>query len=155
RLDRDSRARGLRLRQYPRGKAELHVGDLRHHHPVRPARCRGVSPPARQAVLTHPDREYDPLIGEQAVRASRRPLRRPDDGAAAPVNLLDFACLSPYNLPRLEPDPLRTRLQFLSLPLTLTALLLLFGGCSAIGDLFKQKPQALMPAGDLYAQGEM
>jgi len=50
---------------------------------------------------------------------------------------------------------LRTRLQFLSLPLTLTALLLLFGGCSAIGDLFKQKPQALMPAGDLYAQGEM
>jgi outer membrane protein assembly factor BamD len=50
---------------------------------------------------------------------------------------------------------LRTRLQFLSFPLALTASLLLFGGCSAISDLFKQKPQALMPAGDLYAQGEM
>jgi outer membrane protein assembly factor BamD len=50
---------------------------------------------------------------------------------------------------------LRTRLKLLSFPLALTALLLLFGGCSAISDLFKQKPQALMPAGDLYAQGEM
>jgi outer membrane protein assembly factor BamD len=47
------------------------------------------------------------------------------------------------------------RLKFLSVPSTLMALLLLLGGCSAIGDLFKQKPQALMPAADLYAQGEM
>ena len=47
------------------------------------------------------------------------------------------------------------RLNFLSVPSALTALLLLLGGCSAIGDFFRQRPQALLPAADLYAQGEM
>ncbi len=50
---------------------------------------------------------------------------------------------------------MQTRLHFLSAPSALLALLLLLGGCSAVGDLFKQRPQALMPAADLYAQGEM
>jgi len=36
----------------------------------------------------------------------------------------------------------------------LVALLLLLGGCSAIGDFLKPRPQALPPASDLYAQGE-
>jgi outer membrane protein assembly factor BamD len=36
----------------------------------------------------------------------------------------------------------------------LLALVLLTGGCSAIKDYFRQRPQALLPAGDLYAQGE-
>ena len=53
------------------------------------------------------------------------------------------------------PDPLLMRLNFLSVPSALTALLLLLGGCSAIGDFFRQRPQALLPAADLYAQGEM
>src|SRR5215472_10426988 len=34
------------------------------------------------------------------------------------------------------------------------ALLLLLGGCTAITNMFKPKPQALLPAADLYAQGE-
>jgi outer membrane protein assembly factor BamD len=34
------------------------------------------------------------------------------------------------------------------------AVVLLLGGCSAISDLFKPRPQALLPAADLYAQGE-
>ncbi len=46
------------------------------------------------------------------------------------------------------------RLNFLSVPSGLMAFLLLLGGCSAIGNLFKQRPQALLPAADLYAQGE-
>ena len=36
----------------------------------------------------------------------------------------------------------------------LLALILLLGGCSAIGDWFRQRPQPLPPAGDLYSQGE-
>jgi len=36
----------------------------------------------------------------------------------------------------------------------LVALLLLLGGCSAIGDFLEPRPQALPPASDLYAQGE-
>jgi len=46
------------------------------------------------------------------------------------------------------------RLNFLSVPSALMALVLLLGGCSAIADYFKQRPQPLPPAGDLYAQGE-
>jgi outer membrane protein assembly factor BamD len=48
-----------------------------------------------------------------------------------------------------------TRRHFLSSPLALAAVILVFGGCTAISDFFKPKPQALMPAADLYAQGEM
>jgi outer membrane protein assembly factor BamD len=70
------------------------------------------------------------------------------------VKVLDFARLPTYNLPRLEPDPLRTRRQFLSVFPTLIAVVLLLGGCSAISDLLKPRPQALLPAADLYAQGE-
>ena len=47
-----------------------------------------------------------------------------------------------------------TRLRFLSAPSVLMALLLLLGGCTAITSMFKPKPQALLPAADLYAQGE-
>jgi outer membrane protein assembly factor BamD len=47
------------------------------------------------------------------------------------------------------------RLNFLSVPSGLMALLLLLGGCSAVGNLLKQRPQALLPAADLYSQGEM
>ena len=49
---------------------------------------------------------------------------------------------------------MRTRLQLLSVPPALLAVLLLLGGCSAIGDIFRPRPQALLPAADLYAQGE-
>jgi outer membrane protein assembly factor BamD len=34
------------------------------------------------------------------------------------------------------------------------AVVLLLGGCSAVSDLFTPRPQALLPAADLYAQGE-
>ena len=34
------------------------------------------------------------------------------------------------------------------------ALVVLLGGCATIGDMFRQKPQALLPAGDLYQLGE-
>ncbi len=34
------------------------------------------------------------------------------------------------------------------------AVVLLLGGCSAVSDFFKPRPQALLPAADLYAQGE-
>jgi outer membrane protein assembly factor BamD len=34
------------------------------------------------------------------------------------------------------------------------AVVLLLGGCSAISDFLKPRPQALLPAADLYAQGE-
>lgn len=49
---------------------------------------------------------------------------------------------------------MRTRRRFLSVPPALVAVVLLLGGCSAISDLFKPRPQALLPAADLYAQGE-
>ena len=43
------------------------------------------------------------------------------------------------------------RLNFLP---ALLALLLLLGGCSSLFDFFKQRPQPLLPAGDLYTRGE-
>jgi outer membrane protein assembly factor BamD len=46
------------------------------------------------------------------------------------------------------------RRHFLSAPSALMAVVLLFGGCSAVSDFFKPRPQALLPAADLYAQGE-
>jgi outer membrane protein assembly factor BamD len=46
------------------------------------------------------------------------------------------------------------RLKSLTALSALLALVLLAGGCSAIADFFRQRPQALLPAGDLYAQGE-
>jgi outer membrane protein assembly factor BamD len=46
------------------------------------------------------------------------------------------------------------RLNSFSAPSALLALILLLGGCSAIADYFRQRPQPLLPAGDLYAQGE-
>jgi len=46
------------------------------------------------------------------------------------------------------------RLNSLSAPPALLALLLLLGGCSAIADFFRQRPQPLPPAVDLYSQGE-
>jgi len=46
------------------------------------------------------------------------------------------------------------RLNSRSVSSALVALLLLLGGCSAIGDFLKPRPQALPPASDLYAQGE-
>jgi outer membrane protein assembly factor BamD len=49
---------------------------------------------------------------------------------------------------------LRTRRHFLWFPPALIAVVLLLGGCSAISDFFKPRPQALLPAADLYAQGE-
>jgi outer membrane protein assembly factor BamD len=45
------------------------------------------------------------------------------------------------------------RVNFWSIPSALLAILLL-GGCSTIIDFFKQRPQPLPPAGELYAQGE-
>jgi outer membrane protein assembly factor BamD len=39
-------------------------------------------------------------------------------------------------------------------PSALLALLLLLGGCSAIADYFRQRPQPLLPAVDLSGQGE-
>ncbi len=36
----------------------------------------------------------------------------------------------------------------------LASLLLLGGGCSTLADWLKQRPQALLPAGDLYTMGE-
>jgi outer membrane protein assembly factor BamD len=41
-----------------------------------------------------------------------------------------------------------------AVPALLVALLLLLGGCSSLADFFRQQPQPLPPAGDLYAQGE-
>jgi outer membrane protein assembly factor BamD len=46
------------------------------------------------------------------------------------------------------------RLNSLSVPPFLLAMLLLVGGCSTIADLFRQRPQPLPPASDLYTQGE-
>ena len=45
------------------------------------------------------------------------------------------------------------RVNFWSVPAVLLALLLL-GGCSSLLDFFKQRPQPLPPASELYAQGE-
>jgi outer membrane protein assembly factor BamD len=51
-------------------------------------------------------------------------------------------------------DPWPMRLKFLSVPATLLSLLLLLGGCETISDFFRQRPQALPPASELYAEGE-
>src|SRR6266581_2465868 len=45
------------------------------------------------------------------------------------------------------------RVNFWSIPSALLALLLL-GGCSTVVDFFKQRPQPLPPASELYTQGE-
>ena len=45
-------------------------------------------------------------------------------------------------------------LKFLSVPTVLMALIALLTGCSTLSDWIKQRPAALPPAGDLYAQGE-
>jgi len=46
------------------------------------------------------------------------------------------------------------RLNFLAVSSGLLALTLLLGGCSTLADWLKQRPQPLLPAGDLYALGE-
>ena len=51
-------------------------------------------------------------------------------------------------------DPWPMRIKFLSVPVTLLSLLLLLGGCETITDFFHQRPQALPPASELYAEGE-
>lgn len=51
-------------------------------------------------------------------------------------------------------DPWPMRLKFLSVSTALVSLLLLLGGCTTLVDFFRQRPQALPPASELYAQGE-
>jgi len=51
-------------------------------------------------------------------------------------------------------DPWPMRLKFLSVSVTLVSLLLLLGGCTTLVDFFRQRPQALPPASELYAEGE-
>lgn len=51
-------------------------------------------------------------------------------------------------------DPWPMRRKFLSVSVTLASLLLLQGGCTTITDFFRQRPQPLPPAADLYAEGE-
>jgi len=51
-------------------------------------------------------------------------------------------------------DPWPMRLKFLSVPTMLLSLLLLLSGCETITDFFRQRPQALPPASELYAEGE-
>ena len=46
------------------------------------------------------------------------------------------------------------RLKFLLVPATLVSLLLLLSGCTTIADFFRQRPQALPPASELYSEGE-
>ena len=46
------------------------------------------------------------------------------------------------------------RLKSRSVAPSLLALLLLLGGCSAVADFFRQRPQPLPPAADLYSKGE-
>ncbi|HEY5725434.1 MAG TPA: outer membrane protein assembly factor BamD, partial [Methylomirabilota bacterium] len=46
------------------------------------------------------------------------------------------------------------RFKFLLLPATLVSLLLLSSGCTTLSDFFRQRPQALLPASELYAEGE-
>ncbi len=50
--------------------------------------------------------------------------------------------------------PWPMRLKFLALSATLASLLLLQSGCTTIVDFFRQRPQALPPASELYAEGE-
>jgi len=51
-------------------------------------------------------------------------------------------------------DPWPMHRKFLSVPATLMSLLLLLSGCTTIADFFRQQPQALPPASELYAEGE-
>jgi outer membrane protein assembly factor BamD len=51
-------------------------------------------------------------------------------------------------------DPWPMRLKFLSVHVTLVSLLLLLSGCTTLADFFRQRPQALPPAQELYAEGE-
>jgi outer membrane protein assembly factor BamD len=46
------------------------------------------------------------------------------------------------------------RIKFLSVHVALVSLLLLLSGCTALSDFFRQRPQALPPAQELYAEGE-
>ena len=50
--------------------------------------------------------------------------------------------------------PWPMRLKFLSVFATLLSLALLLSGCETISDFFRQRPQALPPASELYAEGE-
>ena len=45
-------------------------------------------------------------------------------------------------------------IKFLLVPATLLSLLLLVSGCTTLADFFRQRPQALPPASELYAEGE-
>jgi len=51
-------------------------------------------------------------------------------------------------------DPWPMRFKFLSVCATLVGLLLLASGCTTLADFFRQRPQALPPASELYAEGE-
>lgn len=51
-------------------------------------------------------------------------------------------------------DPWPMRIKFLSVSVSLVSLLLLLGGCTTVMDFFRQRPQALPPASELYAEGE-
>ncbi|HET9922505.1 MAG TPA: outer membrane protein assembly factor BamD [Methylomirabilota bacterium] len=51
-------------------------------------------------------------------------------------------------------DPWPMRRKFLPVSLALASLLLLQSGCTTITDFFRQRPQPLPPASDLYAEGE-
>ena len=51
-------------------------------------------------------------------------------------------------------DPWPMRIKFLSVHAALLGLLLLQSGCTTITDFFRQRPQALPPASELYAEGE-
>src|SRR5262245_8512697 len=56
-----------------------------------------------------------------------------------------------------DPNPLRLRLNSLAFSAALAAMVLLLGGCSyvaSMADIFRQRPQPVLPAADLYAQGE-
>ncbi len=60
-------------------------------------------------------------------------------------------------VPQLVPNSLRLRLNPLVLSVALASMAMLVGGCSSASslfDMFRQRPQAVLPAADLYAQGE-
>jgi len=46
------------------------------------------------------------------------------------------------------------RLKFPSVPSVALAVLVLLSGCTTLADYFRARPQPLLPASDLYAQGE-
>jgi outer membrane protein assembly factor BamD len=51
-------------------------------------------------------------------------------------------------------DPWPMRIKFLSVSTALMGVLLLVSGCTTLSDFFRQRPQALPPASELYAEGE-